>query len=58
MKAVIEEETRKNLEKNKLGIIVSTDLTTASNTVNHKILLKKLQYYGIKDKLLNSLNLS
>ena len=51
-KAVIEEACRKNLDKNKLGLVISTDLTAAFNTVNHRILYNKLQFYGVDGRLL------
>ena len=39
-KAGIEEACRRNLDKNELGIIVSTNLTAAFDTVNHRIMIK------------------
>ena len=37
-----------NISKNKLSSLVVIDLTTAFDTVNHKILLENLDYYGIR----------
>ena len=37
-----------NLSKNKLSCLVAVDLTKAFDAANHKILLKKFNYYGIR----------
>ena len=51
-KAIIEEAARRNLDNNKLGIVVSTDLTAAFDTVNVQIMIKKLEFYGLKGRIL------
>ena len=51
-KTVIEEAARKTIYENKLGVIVSTDLTAAFDTVNHRIMIKKLEYYGLKGNMI------
>ena len=47
-KSIHEEACRRSLDKIKLGIIISKDLTAAIDTVNDWILMKKLKYYGLK----------
>ena len=51
-KAVMEEAAKKNLDKNKLGVIISTDLTAAFDSVNHRILFQKLEFYGLWGRIL------
>ena len=46
----ITEEIRESIEKNKYGCGIFIDLRKAFDTVNHKILLKKLEHYGVRGK--------
>ena len=46
-RAVIENKIEDGYENKKLVVAASTDLSAAYDTLNHKILLKKLEYYGI-----------
>ena len=52
-KAVLEDEAHRNLDKNKFGLIISTDLTGAYDCVDHEILKEKMKYYGLKGKLMD-----
>ena len=49
----ITENIRNSLENKKYGCGIFIDLKKAFDTVNHKILLKKLEHYGIRGKTLN-----
>ena len=46
-RAVIGNKTEDGYQNNKLVVATSTNLSAAYDTVNHKILLKKLEYYGV-----------
>ena len=48
-KAMIEVETAKSMEANKVTVLVSTDLGSAYDLISHEHLLEKLAFYGIKD---------
>ncbi len=48
----IVEEIRKNLDNGAFSCGVFIDLEKAFDTVNHKILLDKLEHYGIRDNAL------
>ena len=48
----ITETINKTIEDKKFGCGVFIDLKKAFDTVNHQILLKKLEHYGIRDKAL------
>ena len=50
-RAVIETEIEKQYQETLLVVAASMDLLAAYNTVDHKILLMKLEYYGVKRKL-------
>ena len=49
----ITETINKTIEQNKFGCGVFIDLKKAFDTVNHDILLLKLEHYGIRDNALN-----
>ena len=47
----ITEKIRETLDKNKIAAGVFVDFQKAFDTVNHKILIKKLKHYGIRGTL-------
>ena len=51
--AVVDYYGTKATDSDLQGILLSTDLSAAYDTVDHLILLQKLQYYGFKDKEFN-----
>ena len=48
----ITELIKKSIDKGKYGCSIFIDLRKAFDTVNHEILLTKLEHYGIRDKML------
>ena len=54
-KVVLDNAAHEILDQNKYGIMVSTDLTSAFDVVDHQILKKKLRFYGIKGKMMKLL---
>ena len=48
----ITEQIKETIEKGKVGCGIFIDLRKAFDTVNHKILFRKLDHYGIRDKSL------
>ena len=52
----ITEKIKESIDKGKFGCGIFIDLRKAFDTVNHKILLKKLDHYGIRDVANNWFN--
>ena len=53
--AIIEitERIRKSMENKKVGVGLFLDLSKAFDTINHKILISKMEHYGIRGVSLN-----
>ena len=49
-KVVIDEEANKVIDQNKFGLVLSTDLSSAYDCIDHPTLESKLQFYGIENK--------
>ena len=49
-KAIIDYYGTKSMDTEKQDANLSTDLSTAFDTVDHQIIIWKLTYYGLKDK--------
>ena len=49
----ITEKIKESVDKGKFGCGIFIDLRKAFDTVNHDILLLKLEHYGIRDNMLN-----
>lgn len=54
-RAVSEEASIKNMDKNKLGLLVSTHLIVEYNTVYTKILIQKIKFLGLNRRMLEIL---
>ena len=48
----ITEKIKESIERGKFGCGIFIDLRKAFDTVNHDILIKKLEYYGVRGVLL------
>ena len=49
----ITEKIKESIDNNKFGCGIFIDLRKAFDTVNHKILIKKLEHYGVRGSALN-----
>ena len=46
----INNELNKNYESNKISATLATDLSSAFETIDHCLLIKKLEHYGVRGK--------
>ena len=53
--ALILDNLNINKEKGNISCVLQTDLSSAYDTIDHQILLKKMEFYGIRDKELKLL---
>ena len=51
----LNEQVTKNLESKKISAVLFMDLKSAFDTVNHNILIRKLDHYGIRNNVLDLL---
>ena len=51
----LNEQVIKSLEKKKVCALLFIDLKAAFDTINHELLIKKLDHYGIRDNILDLL---
>ena len=49
----ITEKIKESIDKNKFGCGIFIDLRKTFDTVNHNILIRKLEHYGIRGSILN-----
>ena len=53
----ITEQIKESIDKGKFGCGIFIDLKKAFDTVNHQILLTKLEHYGVRGPSLSGLSL-
>ena len=53
VKALIDWHINSGYERDKTSVIISTDLSSCFDTVDHCILVRKMHYYGIRNKELD-----